>query len=219
MAIAMFGKVRALEGKVDEILNTLSQAGMLFEQLMRRYIAHGADEEFLAKCQKLKQMEQSGNSMTREIARLLYTEMLIPDSRGDVLSLLQYLDFLLDKYAYIATAISVERPKLEQVGKEERSLLTDLVVNCVCCVEAAVVTARAFFKDIRTVEDNAHKIGFYASEVDRIASHLKQEIFGSEMGLDKKMHARYFVDKLDELADEAEELGDEISIFTIKRSL
>jgi len=48
---------------------------------------------------------------------------------------------------------------------------------------------------------------------------LKRQIFDSDTALDRKMQARYFVDKIDELADEAEELGDEISIYTIKRSL
>jgi predicted phosphate transport protein (TIGR00153 family) len=219
MAIAMFGKVKALEGRIDEMLNTLSQAGMLFEQLVKRYLAHGADKEFEEQCQKLKDLEQSGNGLSREIARSLYTEMLIPDSRGDVLSLLQYLDYLLDQYEHIATAISVEKPALDAITEQQRAIFTELLENSVKCVEASVVTARAFFKNLRTVEDNAHKIGFYETEADHIASRLKREIFDSDMGLDRKMQARYFVDKIDELADEAEELGEEISIYTIKRSL
>jgi len=219
MAIAMFGKVKALEGRIDEMLNTLSQAGMQFEQLVKRYLTHGADEEFEAQCQKLKDLEQSGNRLSREISRSLYTEMLIPDSRGDVLSLLQYLDYFLDQYEHVATAILVERPDLDQSTEEQQAIFTELLENSVKSVEAAVVTTRAFFKDLRTVEDNAHKIAFYESEADRIAGRCKREIFNSDMGLDRKLQARYFVDKIDELADEAEELGDEISIYTIKRSL
>ena len=108
MAIPMFGKVKALEGRVDELLNTLSQAGMQFEKLSRHYLNRGVDDEFLEQCAKLKEMEQSGNKMCREITRSLYTEMLIPDARGDVLSLLQYLDYLLDQYERIANALEVE---------------------------------------------------------------------------------------------------------------
>ena len=219
MAITMFGKVKALEGQIDEMLNTLSQAGMHFEKLVKHYMKSGADESFLQQCQMLKDLEQKGNSMSREIARSLYTEMLIPDSRGDVLSLLQYLDYLLDQYEHIATAVSVERPSLDESSSEQRASFVELVENTVKCVEAAVVTTRAFFKDLRKVEDNAHKISFYEAEVDRIAMQLKRQIFDSDTALDRKMQARYFVDKIDELADEAEELGDEISIYTIKRSL
>ena len=217
----MYGKVKALEGRIDEMLNTLSQAGIQFELLMRRYLTHGADDDYLEQSRTLREMEQKGNNLGREIARSLYTEMLIPDSRGDVLSLLQYLDYLLDEYEHIATAISVERPHLDpgQVDEERRALFLELVENCVKCVEAAVVTARAFFKDLRTVEDNAHKIGFFENEVDRIANRLKRDVFDSGLGLDQKMQVRYFIDKLDDLADEAEEMGDEISIYTIKRSL
>jgi uncharacterized protein Yka (UPF0111/DUF47 family) len=144
--------------------------------------------------------------------------MLIPDSRSDVLSLIQDLDYLLDLYERISSALDIERPEVSGLSDKLRALFAELVDNTIKCVEATVASARAFFKDIATVEDNVHKIGFYEAEVDEIAKRIKKEIFDADIPLDRKMHLRYFVDILDDLSDEAEETGEWLSIYTIKRS-
>ena len=48
---------------------------------------------------------------------------------------------------------------------------------------------------------------------------LKRAIFDSDLALEQKLHFRYFVDALDELADDAEDAAEWIAIYTIKRSL
>ena len=62
-------------------------------------------------------------------------------------------------------------------------------------------------------------MGFHEEEADQIATHLKKALFDSSLSLDRKLHLRYFVDKIDNLADEAEDAGDLLAIYSIKRSL
>jgi uncharacterized protein Yka (UPF0111/DUF47 family) len=47
---------------------------------------------------------------------------------------------------------------------------------------------------------------------------MKKDIFGSSLPLERKLHLRDLVDTIDLLADEAENVGDRLSIYTIKRS-
>ena len=52
--------------------------------------------------------------------------------------------------------------------------LTETVVNC---VEAFVLTVRSFFRDIKSVRDNAHKVTFYEKESDIKFSALSKKNF------------------------------------------
>ena len=86
-------------------------------------------------------------------------------------------------------------------------------------LSSAVAATRAFFKDLSAVDAHVHKIKFYESEVDELASRLKKDVFRTDLPLDRKMQLRYFVNMFDDLADAAEDVGDWIAIYTIKRSL
>ena len=48
---------------------------------------------------------------------------------------------------------------------------------------------------------------------------IANEIFDSNLSLDQKMHLRYFVEKIDRICDQAEDISDEIQIYAIKRSV
>ena len=68
------------------------------------------------------------------------------------------------------------------------------------------------------IDVGIHKIGFYEREADKIAIRMKKNIFASQLPLDRKMHLRDLVETIEQLADEAENVGDRLSIYTIKRT-
>jgi uncharacterized protein Yka (UPF0111/DUF47 family) len=94
-----------------------------------------------------------------------------------------------------------------------------LVENTVKCVEMPVVSSRAFLRDIGAVDDHVHKVSYYEAEVDSLAVKLKRHIFAQDFPLELKMQYRYFIDNLDQLADDAKDASEWIAIYTIKRSL
>jgi uncharacterized protein (UPF0335 family) len=46
---------------------------------------------------------------------------------------------------------------------------------------------------------------------------LKRAVFASDLELAHKTQLRYFVERVDELANEAEDIADYLAIYTIKR--
>ena len=75
------------------------------------------------------------------------------------------------------------------------------------------------FKDIKKVRDNAHKVTFYEKESDVQFTSLAHKIFGSTLPLDQKIHLQYFVERIDRICDQAEDIADEIQIYAIKRTI
>ena len=212
-----FGRTKAIERMIDEFLDIVSEAGIVFEQGIALCVDRPEDVEACEqKVTQLRELEHRGDLLRMRVETDLYTNMLIPESRGDVLSLLDALDGLTDAFEADFVSLTIEQP---EIPDEVKGDFKDLVTAVVKSVEYTVLASRAFFRDLGTVRDHVHKIGFYESDADRVAIRLKRHVFGSSLPLERKTHLRDWVDSIDCIADAAENVGDRLSIFAIKRSL
>ena len=213
---SLFGDTKKLEKEIDDFVDILSEVGLVFKSIIPTYLNYSANEKFEEMVDRVKEMESKADKITKEVEHTLYEETLIPDSRSDVLRLLEHLDEVIGLYQGNCYHFSIQKPNFPKEFHQDLIELTDNVVNC---VESLCLTVRSFFRDIQSVRDNAHKVTFYEKESDIKFSALARKIFDSELSLDKKMHLRYFVEKIDRICDQAEDIADEIQISAIKRSI
>ena len=213
---SLFGETKKLEREIDEFVDILSEVGLVFKGIIPTYLENGSTGKFDEMVEKVRDMESKADKITKEVERTLYEETLIPDARSDVLRLLEHLDEVIGMYQGNCYHFSIQKPNFPKEFHEDLIDLTDTVVNC---VEALCLTVRSFFRDIKSVRDNAHKVTFYEKESDIKFSSLARKIFDSDLSLDQKMHLRYFVEKIDRICDQAEDIADEIQIYAIKRSV
>ena len=212
----LFSTTRSLEKQIDEFLDKVSEAGMVFDRAMRVYLSQGPSQEFDAFLSQAADIERRGDELRRTIESELYVRTLIPDLRADVLALLEGMDHLVNVYEGDLFRLSIQSPDIPQ---EFHPGYMELVETVVSCVDSVVLAARAFFRDIDSVRDHSSKTIFLETEADKISTKLQRAIFGSELPLERKMHLRYFVERIDELANSAEDVADALQIFTIKRRI
>jgi len=210
----LFGRTRELEAQIDEFLDKVTQSGLVFTRAMQLYLEQGPCEEFDAFLKQEERIETRGDDLRRGIETELYSQTLIPDFRGDVLRLLEEMDGLTNIYEANLFRFSVQRP---DIPREFHKGFKDLTEAAVICVDEVVLASRAFFRDIEAVRDHCSKVLFFETEADKIGTRLQREIFSSSLPLEHKIHMRYFVERIDELANAAEDIADALSIFTIKR--
>ena len=213
---SLFGETKKLEREIDEFVDILSEVGLVFKSVIPTYLSNGSSEQFDEMVEKVREMESKADKITKEVERTLYEETLIPDARSDVLRLLEHLDEVIGMYQGNCYHFSIQKPDFP---KEFHSDLTELTETVVNCVESLCLTVRSFFRDIKSVRDNAHKVTFFEKESDIKMTALARRIFDSNLSLDQKMHLRYFVEKIDRICDQAEDIADEIQIYAIKRSV
>ena len=210
----LFSGTRSLENQIDEFLDKVSEAGMVFGRAVRVYLNQGPSKEFDAFLNQVANLERRGDELRRTIEAELYVRTLIPDLRADVLALLEGMDHLSNVYEGDLFRISIQSPDIPEAFHAGYMELTETVVSC---VDAVVLAARAFFRDIDAVRDHCSKTIFLESEADKIGTKLQRAIFASALPLERKMHLRYFVERIDELANSAEDVADALQIYTIKR--
>ncbi len=144
------------------------------------------------------------------------THTLIPELREDVLSLIEQVDEVTNLYEAAVYSFFIQQPVIATEYKDDFAELTKMVLQA---AEAMVVAARAFFRDLSAVRDHVKKVQFYESEADKVTTRVEREIYASNLDLAHKMHLASFLDRLDNIADTAEDIGDKLSILTIKRMI
>jgi len=209
-------KKMGIEQQVDDFLNQISEAGLLFKTGVDIYLK-GKKDAFLKKAGEIAEVEHRGDSLRRSIEEQLYLKTLIPESRGDVLDLLENMDALLDRFKGAIWRFEIERIEIDPKFHDDFKELVNYVVEA---SEAIVRSARAFFKNTKAVADHMHKVSFWETEADKVSTRLQRKIFRQEdMRLSHRMQLREFVRHVDKIADRAEDVADKLNIFVIKRSL
>ncbi len=127
------------------------------------------------------------------------------------------MDSLLDQFKGGLWQFEIERP---EIWPEFHDAFNELVGYVVEAVEAVVLSARAFFKNINAVADHMHKVSYWETESDKTASNLQRAIFKREdMRMSHRLQIRDFVRRIDYIADVSEDVADRLAIYVIKRSL
>jgi predicted phosphate transport protein (TIGR00153 family) len=205
-----------IENQVDEFLDLVSESGLIFKMAIAAYL-RGDIDAFMKKIEQISKAEHKGDSLTHTLEERLYVQTLIPDSRGDVLELLENLDSLLDNFKGALWQFEIERP---DIWPEFHDAFIELVGYVVESVEAVVLSSRAFFKNIAAVSDHMHKVSYWETESDKVASDLQRAIFKrDEMRMSHRLQLRDFAKRVDNIADVSEDVADRLAIYVIKRSL
>lgn len=210
----LFRRTRELEQKIDSFFDKLSESSVIFRLAVRVYIKQGLNEEFETRLKRVNKLESEADGLRREIEQQLYSNTLIPDSRGDVLELIERVDELLSSLEGPLWAFTNEMPEIPEEHRQGFRKLTNMVVKA---VDELGLSGRAFFRSPHDVPAYNHKVMLYEKEADIISTELKRAIFGSDMALSKKLHLREFVESIDAVADLAEDIADRLAIYAIKR--
>ena len=215
MAIKLFGRTRRLIGDIDDFLTLLSESAMSFQEAVITYLDQGASERFDERLKQVGESESRADELRRNIQRAMYAEMLMPDTRGDILKLLESLDDIINKFEETLWYFSSEKP---QIPEDLREKYKELLIPTTACVEALVLASRSFFRDVGTVSDHLHKVRFYEKEADQVIGRLKNDVFSRDLSLAEKIHLRFFAERIVWISDSAEDVADELMIYAIKRS-
>jgi predicted phosphate transport protein (TIGR00153 family) len=189
---------------------------MLYQQLFDHYLDHGADDALEKKVERIVDHKHLTSALCKELEIALYTDMLIPDSRGDVLELLHALHYLMDLYKDLAVDLSIRQPRFDSELHQDLRGVIKLVTQA---VDHLVKASRLFFADFRSMQHDLHKVGFLEGEADDLVNKLKRQIFATDDPLYKKLFRCEVLDNHDDLADNAKDVAEMLSIYAIKRAL
>jgi len=212
---SFFEQTKEMTTQIDDFLDAVSEGALVFQSGVAGYMS-GDTERFERCYSSIEALENRADELRRTIESQLYRHSLIPESRGDVLDLLENMDDVINTAKNTLSLFMVERPEMMPGLTKEWIDLSEAATRT---SEAVVLAARAFFRDPRSVNDHLHKVHFFEKEGDKIAMDLKRKIFETDMDLARKIHLRYFALNIDRVSDAAEDVADRLAIYAIKRTI
>lgn len=210
---SIFKATKDLVMKIDSFIDLVSECVLHFEEGLKLYLT-GSEEEFNERLAIIKSVEGRADDLRQEIEAQLYVQTLIPESRGDVLEVLEQMDEIIDYSKSIMLDFCVEKP---EIPAELNDRMRKLAETAVDSTQALVQSARSFFYDVNTVKDHLHKVKFFENESDYISEKAKREIFELDIALERKLQLKNFIVSIDSISDIAEIISNRLSIATMKR--
>ncbi len=211
-----FNKSAQLEAQIDSMLDDISQAAILFHAAIGEYL-DGNWDNFNERLERVGKLESDVDVKRRDIRTKLYTKMLIPESRGDVLSLLENIDNVIDLTKDVLQEIRVERPEIPEDLKSDYLKLAEASKEA---MNYTVLAARTFFREVHLINDYINKTFIYEHEADVFERQIKEKVFLLEdMDLAHKMQLRDFSIHIASVSDESESVCERLSVAAIKRTI
>ncbi|MGC3978155.1 MAG: DUF47 family protein [Paludibacteraceae bacterium] len=200
---------------INKFLDCVDQSLLLFKEGVKNYLYDNI-ESFNNNIISLANAEIESDKLRREIEKTLFLQPLMPQIRGDIMSLMEEMDNIIDFSKKNLFQFDVEIPHIPTDLIPDFMRLTQVSVSA---AESTVPAAKSYFIDPMSVNEKVHRVYFYEKETDLLADSVRRKIFRemTDLKLSEKFHLRYFTLHIENISDAAEKVADLLSIMAIKR--
>ena len=198
---------------INLFLDNILKINNLFKTLLQKYFENQFNDVQKVTDQ-ISDLESECDALRRDVERKIYSETLIPEIRGDVLGMLENLDKIPGQIQGHAHSFNTEKPKVNSELNENFLKLCDHASECISLL---IEGSRSFFVDKKITIEKCLEVSKVESKADKISTELKKTIFlNPDHGLATKVHLKYFVEIMDEVANLSEDVADRLIISSSK---
>ncbi|HPM18430.1 MAG: DUF47 family protein [Bacteroidales bacterium] len=200
--------------KIDEFFDNVDLGLLVFREAVKDYLQKDM-EAFERHVQKVGSLESTADRLQRSIENEMITHSILPQHRGEVITLIDVMDEILDTIKSSLDEFSIELPDIPPSLNRDFLNITEASVSA---GEELVPAARAYFKAPYTVREKLLKVYYFESETDKITKSTKKIIFQEmkELELAHKNHLRYIINRIGDISDNAQKAADLLSAMSIK---
>lgn len=202
--------VQAIEEYLQETENCLSS----FVEAFDVFLTDGLGEKFEQLVEQTHRAEQASDARRREIEAEMYGKALIPESRGDVLAMLEALDLIPNKCESTLYLIWTQSMR---VPEPFRADLRELVAVNRHAYTELTRTMRALFTKAALVGDGANRVADMESRSDALERKLIKAVFDADLDTAEKILLKELVLEVGSISDRAENAADRLRIIAVKR--
>jgi hypothetical protein len=200
--------------RIDEFFDNIDLGLLVFREAVKAYLSKDM-ESFKRHIQKVELLESNADKLQRSIENEMITQSILPQHRGEVSSLIDTLDEIIDTIKSSLVEFSIEMPEIP--ASIHKNILS-ITEASVCAGEELIPAARAYFKSPYTVREKLLKVYYFESETDKITRDTIRIIFQEmgELDLAHKSHLRYIIHHIENISDNAQKAADMLSSMAIK---
>ena len=209
-------KQKKVELQITRYNEQVADCMGVFKRALEQYCENPDRDAIESRFGEVHKAESLADDIRQDIGVIMYSKSLFPESRGEVLSLLENMDKVPNQAEAVVLMIWNQRIA---IPKELNSEILQLVEVCCRCVDAMLEAVGKLFTNFTNATVAVGKIDELESEADRIEAAIIGKIFESKMDTLNKILVRDLVKYIAAISDRAENTGDRIRITVAKRGI
>jgi predicted phosphate transport protein (TIGR00153 family) len=209
-------KQKKVEVSLDEYCQKVSECVQYYEKAIKDYVQTSDRSHLSQNYTEVDRLESAADDKRRQLEVMMYSKSLFPESRGDILGLLETMDKVPNQSE---TAIGMLYNQHVYIPPEFGDDLVKLADLCRRCVEAMLESVSKLFVNFTSATLIVGKVNELESEADDIEQSIIERAFANNMDGFAKIMLRDLVKQVASVSDRAENVADRISIIVAKRNI
>lgn len=200
---------------IYEYLETLRLTRDSFLEALNSCLLKGTFcENFEFLITRTHKYESKADDIREEIKAMMYGKALIPESRGDIMGLLEQIDTIPGLFEQVLYMLQAQRLILpEFILADVRELVQ---ISMECC-DLMIRQVEALFKKNESIRDIMTQIDTNESHGDHIERKILIQLFSSSVDNFQKLQLKELVEDIGHIADQTDRVSKRINIINIKR--
>ncbi len=214
MLSLFFKKERQLETLIYSYLENLKMTQKHFHTAMQTCVAKGECEDFEFLIDQTHKFESRADDIRDEINLLMYSRALIPESREDVMALLERVD----KIPRIFETI------LHMLNTQKLAIPEFLVPDIEDLIRVSLESCDLMIKQIDVMVKRKENIRSLMAAIDQNESHCDHierrsihRLFDSDLDPFLKLQLKEAILSMGEISDQADRVAKFVNILNLKR--
>ena len=210
----LFKKELQLENLIYSYLENLGMIQEHFVKAMIVCLKDGICGDFSFLIDQTHKFESKADDIRDEINELMYSRALIPESREDVMALLERVDEIPRSLEHILSVILTEKIDFPEF------MVLDIQELIRISMESCDMMAKqidAMIKKKEGVRALMSTIGQNESHCDHIEQRIITKLFTSNLDSFLKLQLKRIVIVMGEISDQADRVSKRVNIMTLKR--
>ena len=210
----LFKKEKQLESLIYLYLENLSRTQENFVKAMDTCLDEGLCGEFDFLIEQTHKFESKADEIRDEINYLMYSRALIPESREDIMLLIEQVEIIPRTFELVLHLIRTQKIKIpEFVMPDVKDLIRISVESC----DLMIKQIELMLKKHQGIRALLSTIDHNESHCDHIERSLMIKVFDSDLEPVNKMQLKELIIALGEVSDQADRVSRRVNILTLKR--
>ena len=210
----LFKKEDRLEHLIYDYLGALKQTEEFFLKAFDTCLESSHCETFDFLSNQVHKAEAKADDIREEIKSIMYGKALIPDSRGDVMGLLEAMDRIPHLFELVLFMIQTQKINIpEFLIADIRDLIRISLESC----DLMSDQVEALFKKKKGIRELLKTIDMNESHCDHIERRIITKLFDSSVEPFDKLQIKELVVQIGNISDETDRVSKRINIISMKR--
>ena len=209
-----FKRQLKIESLIHSYLSNLKMSQQSFDEALNTCLEDGVCDHFDFLTEQTHKFESKADDIREEINTLMYGKALIPESRGDIMGLLEALDQIPRLFEVILYMINTQRLVIPDFVSLDVKELTE--VSLESC-DLMIKQIEALFKKTAGIEALVSTIDHNESHCDHIERRSITRIFDSDLDPFEKLQLKEMIVHMGDISDQVDRVSKQVNILSMKR--